>query len=122
MRRSAGPGTRRDLRLRRSEFQLQRELHIPHRAGYVEDLACRARIDILVRQGEIRIVERVEILPAELEFVAFCQGEIFGQRQIGGEQLRPTQGVARRVPKQESTGNRINRRIEPQVPILRDAA
>src|SRR2546428_54568 len=106
----------------RSEFQLQRELHVPHRAGYVEDLARCPRIDSRVRQGKIRIIERIEVLPSELEFVPFGQGEVFGERKIGAEQFRPPQRVARRISEQESTGSRIDGRVEPLVTILRDAA
>src|SRR5881628_3626514 len=77
-------------------IQPQCEQHFSHVAGVGYQTKGSAA-DICVRIAEIRPVESVEHLPAELQLGAFFQSKVLGQDSVPGLRPGSRQDVARRI-------------------------
>src|SRR3954469_9174334 len=81
-----------------SEVELQRELHHARVAGERGDAAGRRARDVPVGQAELRRVEDVEDLPAELQLPVLAEVvEHARQRRVEVRQARAAHGVAAAV-------------------------
>src|SRR5215203_2279962 len=104
------------LYLPSSVVELQRELHHARVAGERGDAAGGRAREVPVGQAELRRVEDVEDLPAELEAPVFAEVvERAHERRVEVREVRPAQ----RVPPAGAEPRRIRhgegRRIEPAV-------
>ena len=97
-----------------SEVELDPELHDAGRRGG-QDLAEAARLAGDVRRAEVRVVEGVEHLPAELDPPPVAGREVLGQREVERRQAGPAhdadaggpEGLRRRAEGRERV------RVEP---------
>src|SRR3954467_248596 len=81
------------------EQQLQTELLLPHISNQTRDRAeaRRARNVSVVRIREVRMVQSVERLPAELQPKRLGDSEVLKQAQVEIDETGPAQEVARCV-------------------------
>ena len=77
----------------RSEQQLQSELNASRAVGRNESAEGR-RADEVVRQTEVRMVEEIEELRAELDGRGFLYSGVLDQREVDVFVTRPVQDVA----------------------------
>src|SRR5215467_14614652 len=113
----------------RSEDQLQRQLDLA-RAAIAQWIAIchirRARdgaeagaVDRYVGQGEVRMVEDIEQLPAELEMETFVDSCRLDNRQVCDVVSWADHGVAPGVAERSGRRRCKRGRIEPGIPALR---
>src|SRR2546427_587399 len=80
------------------EIDLSRDLDLPLRIHHRPD-DSRARItDRHCRQAEVRVVEKVERLPSELQAEALVEKEIAADPEIEVDEAGCAQNITARVP------------------------
>jgi hypothetical protein len=99
-----------------SEQKFQAELHLPHRGGQSGNGATLRDIYAGVGQRELRVVEEVEELSAELEFAGL--GQFLYRKPLERAEIdvcgsRPGQNVAARISVLILRRRRKRRLIEP---------
>src|SRR5258708_6796540 len=82
-----------------SEKQLQAELLLPHVGGQRRNVpkTGRSRNKRTVRVAEVRMVQRIESLPAELKLDPFRESEVLKKAPVNVDVTRSAQEIARRV-------------------------
>src|SRR5437773_5544014 len=108
------------LLVAQSEQQLQRKLDLPRCRGRRRDDAARGAVLValeknLIRVREIRVIQNIERLGAELQIQSLTDSHSLQQRGVEHEQARGSQRSARHVPEGSLERQHEGFRIEPLI-------
>src|SRR5436189_522247 len=108
------------LLVAQSEQQLQRKLDLPRCRGRRRDDAARGAVLValennLIRVRQIRVIQNIERLGAELQIQSLTDSQSLQERRVEHEQTRTTQRSARHVPEGPLERQGKGSRIEPLI-------
>src|SRR5438034_8207476 len=108
------------LLVAQSEQQLQRELDLPRCRGRRRNDSARGAVlgtleKNLIRIREIRVIQDIESLGAELQIQSLTDSHSLQQRGVEHEQARSSQRSARHVPEGSLERQPERFRIEPLI-------